>query len=47
MGDRWIFLKACRDASFNKDLLNEPNFDSTFKEADMYENVTVGKRDDV
>ncbi len=27
MGDRRIFLKTCRDASFNKDLSNEPNFD--------------------
>ncbi len=27
MGDRRIFLKTGRDASFNKDLLNEPNFD--------------------
>jgi hypothetical protein len=27
MGDRQIFLKTGRDASFNKDLPNEPNFD--------------------
>ncbi len=27
MGDGRIFLKTHRDASFNKDLLNEPNFD--------------------
>jgi hypothetical protein len=27
MGDRRIFLKTCRNASFNKDLSNEPNFD--------------------
>ncbi len=27
MGDRQIFLKTCHDASFNKDLSNEPNFD--------------------
>ncbi len=27
MGDGRIFLKTGRDASFNKDLLNEPNFD--------------------
>ncbi len=27
MGDGRIFLKTCRDASFNKDLSNEPNFD--------------------
>ncbi len=27
MGDRLIFLKTRRDASFNKDLSNEPNFD--------------------
>ncbi len=27
MGDGRIFLKAGRDASFNKDLSNEPNFD--------------------
>ncbi len=26
MGDGWIFLKTHRDASFNKDLSNEPNF---------------------
>jgi hypothetical protein len=26
MGDRRIFLKNGRDASFNKDLSNEPNF---------------------
>ncbi len=37
MGDGWIFLKSRCDASFNKDLSNEPNFDrihlldSTFK----------------
>ncbi len=27
MGDRRIFLKTRHDASFNKDLSNEPNFD--------------------
>ncbi len=27
MGDRRIFLKTRRNASFNKDLSNEPNFD--------------------
>ncbi len=27
MGNRRIFLKSLRDASFNKDLSNEPNFD--------------------
>ncbi len=27
MGDGRIFLKTGRDASFNKDLWNEPNFD--------------------
>jgi hypothetical protein len=27
MGDGRIFLKIRRDASFNKDLANEPNFD--------------------
>ncbi len=27
MGDGRIFLKTRRDASFNKDLLNEPAFD--------------------
>ncbi len=27
MGDGRIFLKTRRDASFNKDLSNEPNFD--------------------
>jgi hypothetical protein len=27
MGDGRIFLKTRRDTSFNKDLLNEPNFD--------------------
>jgi hypothetical protein len=27
MGDGRIFLKTGRDASFNKDLSNEPNFD--------------------
>jgi hypothetical protein len=27
MGDRRIFLKTGRDAYFNKDLSNEPNFD--------------------
>jgi hypothetical protein len=27
MGDGLIFLKTRRDTSFNKDLLNEPNFD--------------------
>jgi hypothetical protein len=27
MGDVRIFLKTCRDTSFNKDLSNEPNFD--------------------
>ncbi len=27
MGDGRIFLKSRRDASFNKDLLNEPSFD--------------------
>ncbi len=27
MGDGRIFLKTCYDASFNKDLSNEPNFD--------------------
>ncbi len=27
MGGRRIFLKTRRGASFNKDLLNEPNFD--------------------
>ncbi len=27
MGDGRIFLKSRRDASFHKDLLNEPNFD--------------------
>ncbi len=26
MGDRQIFLKSLRDASFNKDLSNEPTF---------------------
>ncbi len=26
MGDGRIFLKSRRDASFNKDLSNEPNF---------------------
>jgi hypothetical protein len=29
MGDGRIFLKNLRDASFNKDLSNEPNFDRT------------------
>ncbi len=27
MGEGRIFLKSLRDASFNKDLSNEPNFD--------------------
>jgi hypothetical protein len=27
MGDWRIFLKSLHDASFNKDLSNEPNFD--------------------
>ncbi len=27
MGDERIFLKSRRDASFNKDISNEPNFD--------------------
>jgi hypothetical protein len=27
MGDGQIFLKTRRDASFNKDQANEPNFD--------------------
>jgi hypothetical protein len=27
MGDERIFLKSIRDASFNTDLSNEPNFD--------------------
>ncbi len=29
MGDRRIFLKTGREASFNKDLSNEPNFDQS------------------
>ncbi len=30
MGDGRIFLKSCRDASFHKDLSNEPNFDRIY-----------------
>jgi hypothetical protein len=26
MGGGWIFIKNLRETSFNKDLLNEPNF---------------------
>jgi hypothetical protein len=41
MGDGRIFLKTRRDASFNKDLSNEPNstgsisLDSTFNSIDQ------------
>jgi hypothetical protein len=30
MGDGRIFLKSFRDASFHKDLSNEPNFDRIY-----------------
>jgi hypothetical protein len=30
MGDGRIFLKSRRDASFHKDLSNEPNFDRIY-----------------